>query len=83
MQTQKKVLISEDSGDFLKNTVSSLRTYGFECITVPRDGAQVIKSLEAYSPDIFVTEAFLSHFDALAVLKLMPTLKLKKSRSPW
>jgi two-component system response regulator (stage 0 sporulation protein A) len=78
MQTQKKVLISEDSGDFLKNTVSSLRTYGFECITVPRDGAQVIKSLEAYSPDIFVTEAFLSHFDALAVLKLMPTLKLKK-----
>ncbi len=78
MQTQKKVLIAEDAGDFLKNVVSSFRTYGFECVTAPRDGTQVVKALETYSPDVFVTEAFLSHFDALAVLKLMPTLKLKK-----
>lgn len=77
MQTQKKVLIAEDNGEFLKNAVSSFRTYGFECVSVPRDGTEVIKALENHSPDIFVTEAFLSHFDALAVLKLMPTLKLK------
>ncbi len=78
MQTQKKVLIAEDNGEFLKNVVSSFRTYGFECVTSPRDGSQVVKALETCSPDIFVTEAFLSHFDALAVLKLMPTLKMKK-----
>ena len=78
MQTQKKVLIAEDNGDFLKNVVSSFRTYGFECVTVPRDGTQVLKALEASSPDVFVTEAFLSHFDALHVLKQMPALKLKK-----
>ena len=78
MQSPKKVLIAEDNGEFLKNAVSSFRTYGFECVSVPRDGAQVLKALEASSPDIFVTEAFLSHFDALAVLKMMPTLKLKK-----
>ncbi len=78
MQTQKKVLIAEDNGEFLKNVVSSFRTYGFECVTAPRDGSQVIKALEACAPDVFVTEAFLSHFDALAVLKLMPTLKIKK-----
>ncbi|MBQ7639164.1 MAG: sporulation transcription factor Spo0A [Clostridia bacterium] len=77
MQTPKKVLIAEDNGDFLKNVVSSFRTFGFECVSVPRDGAQVIKALESHSPDVFLTEAFLSHFDALAVLKLMPTLKLK------
>ena len=78
MQTPKKVLIAEDNGEFLKNAVSSFRTYGFECVSVPRDGAQVLKALESASPDVFVTEAFLSHFDALAVLKMMPTLKLKK-----
>ena len=77
MQTPKKVLIAEDNGEFLKNVIASFRTYGMECISVPRDGAEVVKALEAYSPDIFVTEAFLSHFDALAVLKLMPTLKMK------
>ena len=78
MQTPKKVLIAGDHGEFLKNAVSSFRTYGFETVTVPRDGTEVVKALEAHSPDVFVTEAFLSHFDALAVLKLMPTLKLKK-----
>lgn len=77
MQTQKKVLIAEDNGEFLKKAVSSFRTYGFECISVPRDGAEVVKALEAYSPDIFVTEAFLAHFDALQVLKMMPTMKIK------
>ena len=78
MQTQKKVLIAEDNGEFLKNAVSAFRTYGLECVSVPRDGSEALKALESYSPDVFVTEAFLARFDALSVLKRMPGLKLRR-----
>ena len=78
MQTQKKVLIAEDNGEFLKSAVSAFRTFGFECVSVPRDGTEALKALETCSPDVFVTEAFLAHFDALAVLRRMPGLKLKR-----
>ena len=78
MQTQKKVLIAEESGDFLKKTVSSFRTYGFECVTVARDGAEVAKALEAASPDIFVTTAFLARYDAIELLRRIPSMRLKK-----
>ncbi len=78
MQKQKKVLISEENGDFLKNTVSALRSYGFECITVAKDGSELISAVQKYSPDIVLAEAFLARFDALAVLKLLPTLHLEK-----
>lgn len=78
MQKQKKVLISEENGDFLKNTVSALRSYGFECITVAKDGSELISAVQKHSPDIVLAEAFLARFDALAVLKLLPTLHLEK-----
>ena len=78
MQTQKKVLIAEESGDFLKKAVSSFRAYGFECVTVHRDGAEVMKALETASPDIFVTTAFLARYDAIEVLKRIPSMNLKK-----
>ncbi len=77
MQKQKKVLISEENGDFLKNTVSALRGCGFECITVPKDGSELIEAVRKYSPDVILAEAFLARFDALAVLKLLPTLHLE------
>ena len=78
MQTQKKVLIAEDSGEFLKNAVSSFRVSGCECVCVPRDGQEVVKALEAHTPDVLVTELFLAHYDALSVLRRLPSLKLKR-----
>lgn len=76
MSQQKKVLIAEENGDFLKNLMASFRTYGFECMSVPKDGEQIISVLGKYQPDIIIMEAFMARFDALAVLKLLPTVKL-------
>ncbi len=74
---QKKVLIAEENGDLLKNMLSALRGLGFECLSVPKNGEEVISSAEKFQPDIIVMEAFMARYDALAVLKLLPTVKLQ------
>lgn len=73
---QKKVLIAEENGEFLKSMLNSLRSFGFECISIPKNGEEVIAGIEKYSPDIVIMEAFMSRFDALAVLKLAGSMKL-------
>lgn len=74
---QKKVLIAEENGDFLKNMLSAFRNLGFECLSIPKNGEEVISSAEKFQPDIIVMEAFMARYDALAVLKLLPTVKLQ------
>ncbi len=73
---QKKVLIAEENGEFLKNMLASFRSYGFECISVPKNGEDVVSAIEKQQPDIIVMEAFMARLDALAVLKLIPSMKL-------
>ena len=81
METSKKVLIAEENGDFLKRLSSRLRSAGYECRTVGKDGAELLKTAAAYAPDIVIAEAIMSHYDALAVLKLLPTLNLPRRPS--
>ena len=78
---QKKVLIAEENGEFLKSMLNSLRSFGFECISIPKNGEEVIAAVEKYSPDIVIMEAFMARFDALAVLKLIGSMKL--SQKPY
>lgn len=78
---QKTVLIAEENGEFLRNMLSSFRAYGFQCISVPKNGEDVVSAIEKNQPDIIVMEAFMARLDALAVLKLIPSLKL--SRKPY
>ena len=69
MQKQKKVLIAEENGNFLKSLLSSLRNGGFECVTVPKNGESVLSAIEKFNPDVVVMEAFLARLDALGVLR--------------
>lgn len=73
---QKKVLIAEENGDFLKNMLASFRDFGFECISVPKNGEEAVAAIEKYHPDIIIMESFMARLDALAVLKLIPSMKL-------
>ena len=73
MQKQKKVLIAEENGDFLKSLLSSLREAGFECVTVPKNGDSVLSAVEKFHPDIVVMEAFMARLDALGVMKQLGT----------
>ena len=78
MTQQKKVLIAEENGEFLRNMLAAFRTYGFDCMSVSKDGEQAISAIEKFQPDIVIMEAFMARFDALAVLKLLPTVKVKQ-----
>lgn len=77
MQKQKKVLIAEENGDFLKKMISSFRALGFDCVQTPKNGEDAIRAMEKYNPDVVILEAFMTHYDALSVLKLMPGLNLE------
>lgn len=76
MQKQKKVLIAEENGEFLKKLSASFREQGFECINVPKNGEDAINAIMRYQPDVLVMEAFMARFDALSVMKRMPELQL-------
>ena len=77
MKFSKKVLLALDAGDLLNNLTARLRGTGHECRVIGRDGGELMRQLTAYEPDIVIAEAFLSHFDAVSVLKLMPSLSLR------
>ena len=79
MPIQKKILIAEENGEFLRNMLNAFRGFGFECITVAKDGAEVINAIEKFSPDIVVMESFMARFDALAVMQRMQAMKMQKS----
>ncbi len=78
MKLSKKVLIVMDNGDFLRDLTAKLRGAGLECRSTGRDGAELLRLLPAYEPDIVISETFLSHYDALSVLKLLPSLELRR-----
>ena len=48
---QKKVLIAEENGEFLKNMLASFRSFGFECISVPKNGEETVAAIEKYHYD--------------------------------
>lgn len=73
---QKKVLIAEENGEFLKSMLNTFRGFGFECISIPKNGEETLSAIEKYNPDIVIMEAFMARFDALAVLKLVGNMKL-------
>lgn len=73
---QKKVLIAHENGDFLRNMLSSLRGCGFECLSVSKNGEELMDAVKKEQPDVIIMDAFMARYDALAVLKLLPSAKL-------
>ena len=69
MQKQKKVLIAEENGDFLKSLLASLRGEGFDCVSVPKNGESVLSAMGKFHPDVVVMEAFMARLDALGVMR--------------
>ncbi|MDR3313796.1 MAG: sporulation transcription factor Spo0A [Oscillospiraceae bacterium] len=65
-----KVLLTEDGNDLGQNCAQTLRGSGFEVQVIPKDGMEVLKRMEsAPPPDVLIMDTFLSHMDALGVMK--------------
>lgn len=74
MSEQLKVLLTENQGDLGSACVKVLARYGFEVLTVPKDGAEVIRGIEKKTPDVVVMDAFMQRFDCLGVMKKLGSM---------
>jgi two-component system response regulator (stage 0 sporulation protein A) len=74
MTDTRKVLLTDDGSELGQSCSQALRCKGFEALACPKDGLEVLKALEAKQPDVLIMDTFLTHLDALGVLKEMKSL---------
>ena len=64
-----KVLLTEDGNDMGQSCSQILRSAGFDVQVIPKDGQEVLRQVESAAPDVLIMDTFLSHMDALGVMK--------------
>lgn len=80
MTNQLKVLFAQEQNEFARSCLKEMERHGYDVFCVPKDGAEVLKSIETRNPDVVLMDAFLSRLDALAVMKRLETMDC--SRKP-
>ena len=78
MNNQMKVLISDDDKGFTSQLSTVLQKYGFETVVVPKNGTLVLESIVKYQPAVVLMDHFMSHLDAIGVMKQSEQLGLQK-----
>ena len=76
MNNQMKVLISDDDKGFTSQLSTVLQKYGFETVVVPKNGTLVLESIVKYQPAVVLMDHFMSHLDAIGVMKQSEQLGL-------
>jgi len=74
MTDTHRVLLTDDGNE--QGCIQALRSRGFETLACPKDGLEVLRQIEGKKPDVLIMDTFLTHLDALGVLKEL------KSRPP-
>lgn len=69
MTNQLKVLFAHDRNEFSRSCLKEMENCGYEVFAVPKDGSEVLKSIELRTPDVVLMDAFMVRYDALAVMK--------------
>ena len=73
MTDTRRVLLTDDGAECLR----SLRNCGFDTKSVPKDGREVLRLVQAEQPDVLIMDTFLTHMDALGVLAKLQTMPQK------
>jgi len=73
MTDTRRVLLTDDGAECLR----SLRSRGFDTKSVPKDGREVLRLVQAEQPDVLIMDTFLTHMDALGVLAQLQTMPQK------
>lgn len=69
MTKKMKVLICEDSKDFISKCTLSFTSYNYDIIVAPKDGMALVDKIITEKPDIVLMDVSLSRFDAIEVMK--------------
>lgn len=68
MENRLKLLISEDCGEFTRDTCDMFRHYGMDVSFGPKDGFRIMEIIEATNPDVVITEVFMPRSDAIGLI---------------
>ena len=67
MTDTRRALLTDDGNE--QGCTQALRSRGFEVLVCPKDGLEVLRQVEGKKPDVLIMDTFLTHLDALGVLK--------------
>lgn len=78
MNKKLKVMIVQESNEYTLHCAKFLENYGFDIVTVTKDGSKVIEHIKINTPDVVLMDAFMPRLDALGVLEQLKTENLTK-----
>lgn len=78
MNSQMKILISDDDNEFFSQLSTALGKYGFEAVIVPKNGTLVLEAIVKHQPAVVLMDHFMSHVDAVGVMKQAAQLGLPR-----
>ncbi len=68
MSKKIRIMIVQENNDYAMHCVKFLENYGFDVVSVAKDGSKVIEYIKINKPDIVLMDAFMPKVDALGVL---------------
>ncbi len=69
MEKPVRVMLAEEGTQQGERCSATLKENGFDVILVPKDGTQVVKTLENCKADVLVMDTFMPRMDGIGVLK--------------
>ena len=78
MSKKLKIMIVQESNEYSLHCAKFLENYGFDVITVAKDGSKVIEYIKLNTPDVVLMDAFMPRVDALGVLDQLKVETLTK-----
>ncbi len=79
MNKKLKVLIVQENNEYSLHCAKFLENYGFDVVTVAKDGSKVIEYIKINTPDVVLMDAFMPRLDALGVLEQLKMENLAKN----
>lgn len=80
MTNKIKVIIGDDSMEYGISCANVLRGAGFYAITRPKDADILLEAIKNETPDVVIVDAVLRSNDAIALMKKVGTLPVKKPK---
>lgn len=64
-----KLLITEENGEFNRESTSIFGKLGMESQVIQKDGFAVLDAMKSYKPDVVIMDLFMPKLDAIGVMK--------------
>ncbi len=66
---KSKIVISDDSKEFLSQMETLLTECGFEVVCIPKDGSLLLETISKERPGVVLADVFMPSLDAIGVMK--------------